>query len=101
MELVLGLDLRRSQRHRRAMTNDMKGDPLDAGQDIMVASIDEGAPGIDGRRSHIRCQLEGLQLHRQGWRSQKQKSYRDKKSGNQNKGVLGVDLTYHHGIGFG
>ena len=48
------------------MTDTMKGDLLDVGRDTVEASIDEGAPGVDGRRSHIRRQLEGLQLHRQG-----------------------------------
>ena len=69
VELIPGLDLRCGQRHRCAMTDAMKGDLLDTGRNIMEAGIDEGAPGIDGRRSHVRHQLEGLQLHRQGWRS--------------------------------
>ena len=54
MELVPSLDLRRGQRHRCAMTNAMKGDLLDVDQDILEASVDEGAPGIDGHRSHVR-----------------------------------------------
>ena len=53
------------------MTNAMKGDLLDAGQNIVEAGVDEGALGIDGHGSHVHRQLEGLQLHRQGWRSQK------------------------------
>ena len=65
MELVPSLDLHHVQRHQCAMMNTMKGDLLDAGWNIMEAGIDEGAPSIDGRHSHIRRQLEGLQLHRQ------------------------------------
>ena len=76
----------------------IKGNLLDMGWDIMEAGIDKGSLSIDGRRSHVCCQLEVLQLHRQGWRSQKQKSYQDKESGSQNKGVLGVYLTRHHGV---
>ena len=45
------------------MTDAMKGDLLDMGRDVVEAGIDEGAPGIDGRCSHVRRQLEGLQLH--------------------------------------
>ena len=69
VELVPGLDLHRGQCHRRAMMDAMKGDLLDTGQNIMEAGVDKGAPGIDGIHSHVRRQLEGLQLHRQGWRS--------------------------------
>ena len=61
VELIPGLDLRRGQHHRCAMMNAMKGDLLDAGRDVMEASV-------DGRRSHIHRQLEGLQLHSQGYR---------------------------------
>ena len=67
MELIPGLNLRRSQRHRCTTMDAMKGDLLDMGRDVMVAGVDEGALSIDGRRSHIRHQLEVLQLHRQGW----------------------------------
>ena len=66
MKLVPSQDLRRGQRHRRTMTNAMKGDLLNAGWNVMEASINEGTPSIDGIRGRIRCQLEGLQLHRQG-----------------------------------
>jgi len=71
VELVPGLDLRRSQHHRCAMTNAVKSDLLDMGQNIMEAGIDEGSPSADGFHGHIRHQLKGLQLHHQGWRSQK------------------------------
>ena len=76
----------------------MKGDLLDTGQDIVEAGVDEGASSVDGRRSHVRRQLEGLQLHHQGWRSQKQRNYQDKDSKNQSKDVLRVHLTHHHGV---
>ena len=69
MELILGLDLCRDQHHRCTTTDAVKGDLLDMGRDIMEASVDEGAPDVDDRRSHVRRQLEGLQLHRQGWQS--------------------------------
>ena len=38
---------------------------------------------------------------RQGWQSQKQKSYQDKDSRNQSKDVLRGHLTRHHGVEFG
>ena len=98
VELVLGLDLRRGQRHLRAMMDAMKGDLLDAGRNIMEPGVDEGALGVGDRRCHVRRQLEELQLHRQGWRSQKQKNYQDKDSRHQSKDVLGVHLTGHHDI---
>ena len=66
MEFIPSLDLHRGQRHRRAMTNVVEGDLLNAGQNIMKASIDEGAMGIDDIHSRVRRQLESLQLHRQG-----------------------------------
>ena len=66
VELIPSLDLPRGQCHRRAMTDAMKGDLLDVGQNVVEASVDEGAPSIDGVRGHIRRQLEGLQLHHQG-----------------------------------
>ena len=47
------------------MTNAMKGDLLDMGRDVMEESIDEGALGVDDHHSHVRRQLNGLQLHRQ------------------------------------
>jgi len=56
MELIHGLDLLHGQRNRCAMTNTMKGNLLDTGQDIMKAGIDEGAPSVDGRRSHVHHQ---------------------------------------------
>ena len=64
VEFVPGLDLCRGQRHRRAMTDAMECDLLNVGQNVVEASVDEGAPSIDGVRGHIRRQLEGLQLHR-------------------------------------
>ena len=54
MELVPGLDLRRGQRHRCAMTNAIKGDLLDVGRDVVEAGVDEGGPGVDDHRSHVR-----------------------------------------------
>ena len=54
MELVPGLDLHRGQRHRCAMMNAMKGDLLNVGQDVMEAGVDEGGPGVDDHRSHVR-----------------------------------------------
>ena len=53
MELIPGLDLRRGQRHRRAMMDAMKGDLLDIGWDVMEASIDEGAPSINDIHGHV------------------------------------------------
>ena len=69
IELVFGLDLRHSQRHRCAMTNVVEGDLLNAGRDVLEASVDEGTLSIDGVRCRVRHQLERLQLHRQGWQS--------------------------------
>ena len=66
VEIIPSLDLRRGQRHRCTMTNAVEGDLLNAGQNIMKASIDEGATGIDGIHSRIHHQLERLQLHCQG-----------------------------------
>ena len=66
MELVSSLDLRRGQRHRRTMTNALKGDLLNAGQNVMEASINEGTPSVGGVHDHVRRQLERLQLHYQG-----------------------------------
>ena len=83
------------------MTDAVKGDLLDTGRDVVEACIDEGAPSADGIRGHVRRQLEGLQLHRQGWRSQKQRNCQDKDSRHQSKDVLGVHLSRHHGVGFG
>ena len=83
------------------MMNAVKGDLLNAGRNIMEASVDEGTPSIDGVRGHIRRQLEGLQLHHQGWRLQKQESYQYRGNGNQNGGIPGIHLTRHHGVGFG
>ena len=54
MVLIPGLDLCHGQRHRCAKMNAMKGDLLDTGQDIVEAGIDEGAPSVDGHRSHVR-----------------------------------------------
>jgi len=60
MELVPYLDLRRGQCHRRTMTDSMKGNLLDTGQDVVKVGIDEGALSIDGIHDHVRCQLERL-----------------------------------------
>ena len=83
------------------MMDAMEGDLLDMGQTIVEVGVDEGASSIDGICGRVRCQLEGLQLHHQGWQSHKQKSYQDKDSGNQNKGVPGIHLTCDHGVRFG
>ena len=66
MEFVPSLNLCRGQRHRRAMTNTVEGDLLNAGQNVMETSIDKGAAGIDVVNSHVRCKFERLQLRRQG-----------------------------------
>ena len=66
MELIPSLDLRRDQRHRRTITNAMKGDLLNVGRNVMEASVYEGTPSVDGIRGHVRRQLERLQLHCQG-----------------------------------
>ena len=88
VELVPSLDLRRDQHHRRTMTNAVKGDLLNAGRNVMEASVNEGTPSIDGVRGHVRRQLERLQLHRQGRQSQEQKDCQDKDNGNQNEAFL-------------
>ena len=54
VELIPGLDLCRGQCYRCAMMNAMKGDLLGTGWNIVETGIDEGGPGIDGRRSHVR-----------------------------------------------
>ena len=66
VELVPSLDLCRGQRHRRTMTNAVKGDLLNVGRNVMEASINEGTPSVDGVRGCVRRQLERLQLHCQG-----------------------------------
>ena len=66
MELVPCLDLRRDQRHRRTMTNAVKGDLLNAGYNVVEASVNEGTLNIDGVHDRIRRQLERLQRHCQG-----------------------------------
>ena len=71
MEIMPGLDLRRSQRHRRAVMNAVKGNLLDMDRDVLEMSINEGTPSIDGIRGHVRRQLKRLQLHRLGWRLQR------------------------------
>ena len=55
MELIPILDLHRNQRHQYATMDAMKGDLLDTGQDVMEAGVDEGALGVDGHHSRIRC----------------------------------------------
>ena len=66
VELVPSLDLHHGQRHRRAMTNAVEGDFLNAGWNVVEANVDEGAPSVNGIRGRVRRQLEGLQLHCQG-----------------------------------
>ena len=63
VELVPGLDLRRGQHHRRAMTNTMEGDLPNVDRDILETSGDRGTPHIDGIHGRIHHQLERLQLH--------------------------------------
>ena len=65
-KVMPGLDLRHSQGHHRAATNAVKGDLLDACQDIVQTVVEERALGVNDRRSRIRRQLEVLQLHCQG-----------------------------------
>ena len=60
VEFVSSLNLCRSQRHRRTMTNTMEGDLLNMGQNVMETSIDKGAAGIDGVNSRFCRQLERL-----------------------------------------
>ena len=57
VELVPGLDLRCGQRHRCAMTNAVEGDLLNAGRDVLEASIDEGAHSVNSIRFCVRRQL--------------------------------------------
>ena len=57
VELVPSLDLHRGQRHRRTMTNAMKGDLLNASQNIMEASVNEGTLSINGVHGHVHRQL--------------------------------------------
>jgi len=53
VELVPSLDLRHGQRHRRTMRNAVEGDFLNAGQNIVEASIDEGTLGIDSIHDRV------------------------------------------------
>jgi len=80
------------------MTDAMKGNLLDTGQDVVEAGIDEEAPSIYSIHGRVCRQLKGLQLHRQGWRLQKQESYQYRGNGNQNGGIPGIHLTRHHGV---
>ena len=66
VELVPSLDLHRSQRHRRTMTNAVEGDLLNTGRDVLETSVDGGTPSIDGVRGRVRRQLERFQLRCQG-----------------------------------
>ena len=45
------------------MTDAMEGNLLNVGQNVVEASVDEGAPSINGISGRVRRQLEGLQLH--------------------------------------
>ena len=49
----------------------MKGNLLDTDRDVLETSVNEGTPSIDGVRGSVRRQLKRLQLHRLGWRLQK------------------------------
>ena len=66
VELVPSLDLCHGQRHRRTMTDTMKGDLPNVGRNILEMSGDRRTTRIDGICGHIRRQLERLQLHYQG-----------------------------------
>ena len=66
VEFVPSLNLCRGQHHRRTMTNTVEGNLPNTGRNVLETSIGKGAAGIDGVNSHVRCQLERLQLHRQG-----------------------------------
>ena len=54
VELMPGLDLRHDQRYRCTMMDAMEGDVLNASRNVVEASIDKGAPGIDDIHSHVR-----------------------------------------------
>ena len=54
MELVPGLDLCRSQHHRRAMMNTMEGNLLNEGRDVLETSGDGGTLSIDGVCGSVR-----------------------------------------------
>ena len=54
MELVPSLDLCRSQRHRRTMTNTVEGDLPNANWDVSEMSGDKGTPRIDGIHGCVR-----------------------------------------------
>jgi len=45
------------------MTNAMEGNLLNVSQNVVEASIDEEALGIDNIHGHVQRQLERLQLH--------------------------------------
>ena len=55
VEIMPDLDLCRSQRHQRAMTNAVKSNLLDVGWDVLEMSVNEGTPGIDGVRGRVCC----------------------------------------------
>ena len=55
VELMPSLDLRRSQRHHRTMTNTVEGDLPNTGRNIVETSIDKGAAGINDINSRVRC----------------------------------------------
>ena len=48
------------------MTDAIKGDLLDVGQNVVEVGNDEGAPSIDSIYGRVCHQLEGLQLNHQG-----------------------------------
>ena len=66
VELVPSLGLCHGQRHRRTMTNAVKGDLPNTGWDVLETSVDRGTPGIDGVYGRVRPQLERFQLRCQG-----------------------------------
>ena len=68
VEVMPGLDLCRSLRHRCVVTNTMKSNLLDAGRDVLEMSVNEGTPRIDGVHGRVCCQLERFQLRRLSWR---------------------------------
>ena len=58
VEIMPGLDLCRSERHRCAVTNTVKSNLLDAGRDVLETSINGGTPRIDGVCGRVCRQLE-------------------------------------------
>ena len=66
VELVPSMDLCRGQRHRRTMTNAVKGALSNTGWDVLETSVDRGTPGMDDIYGRVRRQLERFQQCCQG-----------------------------------